>query len=254
MRPMELATFLKTEMTKRQAKNPRYSLRAFAKSVDLDAGTLTRIMNGQRLVKPPTAISIMSHLDVTAEIQEEILTHLDSNRKTKGTSKTKKMEAIAPDTFEDIFETTNIHLLASFRIRKYANKRNWDLLAKNLQISTAELHHRIQSLEKVGAIQVKPATVEVIAKNISTLPIPFTTEKRKTVQKEFLEQAKRAIDEVPFELRDNCTLTIPISAKDLQKIKTILQKARTRINEISERKTNNEHLYNVSMAVYPVIL
>ncbi|MGE9743649.1 DUF4423 domain-containing protein [Bdellovibrio bacteriovorus] len=250
---MELAALLRTELAKRQNKNPRYSLRAFAKSLDQDAGTLTRVMSGQRVVKQPTALAVMQALNIDSGMQDQILASLSSSRKQR-TPKTAKMQPVSVADFENIFETTNIHLLASLRLKKFRPKRNWDNLARHLSLAPEELESRLISLEKIGAIAIKNSTVEVISKNLSTLPIPFTTERRKAVQKDFLDQAKRAIDEVPFELRDNCTLTIPISGKDLAKIKQILQKARTRINDLSEKKSTHDHIYNVSMAVYPVIL
>lgn len=253
MRLMELSTLLQLELKRRQNKNPRYSLRAFAQSLNQDAGTLTRVMKGQRIVKHATALSVMNALDLNSETQTQILETLAAKRMQR-TSKRIPMQNMGTEVFENIFEKTNIHLLASLRLRKFKSKRNWGLLAHYLHITEEDLLARMSRLERIGAIAIKGASVEVIAKNISTLPIPFTTEKRRAIQQEFLDDAKKAIDEVPFELRDNCTLTIPINSKDLLKIKAILQKARNRINVISEKKSCHEHIYNVSMAVYPVIL
>nr|BFD63737.1 hypothetical protein BdHM001_24180 [Bdellovibrio sp. HM001] len=250
---MELADLLHVEFKRRQNKNPRYSLRAFAKSLDQDAGTLTRVMSGKRLVKQATALSVMTALNLDQETQTQVL-ELLSKKRTQRKPRTSSMQNIDTEVFENIFEKTNILILASLRLNKFRQKRNWKYLAHQLALPEEELQLRIGRLERIGAVSINETAVEVLAKNISTLPIPFTTEKRKTVQQEFLEDAKKAIDEVPFELRDNCTLTVPISSKDLLKIKQILQKARHRINVISEKKSNHEHIYNISMAVYPAVL
>jgi transcriptional regulator with XRE-family HTH domain len=45
---IRLRTILETEFTRRRRLNPRYSLRAFARSADIEHSTLSQLMRGKR--------------------------------------------------------------------------------------------------------------------------------------------------------------------------------------------------------------
>ncbi len=53
------------ELAKRREGNPRYSLRAFAASVGVDHGTLSRLLRGVRMPRPDVAARL------TAALQED---------------------------------------------------------------------------------------------------------------------------------------------------------------------------------------
>jgi len=48
--------------TQRRAKNASYSLRAFARDIDISSGVLCQILNGKREMKPKTARLLGLHL------------------------------------------------------------------------------------------------------------------------------------------------------------------------------------------------
>lgn len=51
---MSVATFLQDEFERRRARNARYSLRAFARALDIDHATLSQMMRGQRQISDRT--------------------------------------------------------------------------------------------------------------------------------------------------------------------------------------------------------
>ena len=48
MRPVTLRIVLRTELDRRRAANPRYSLRSFARDLSVDHSTLSQILRGKR--------------------------------------------------------------------------------------------------------------------------------------------------------------------------------------------------------------
>jgi hypothetical protein len=66
---MDLRTILYDELKKRQQRNPRYSIRAFAKSLSTHHSTLTRIVKGGRRLTPRSIQTLGARLKLTpAEI------------------------------------------------------------------------------------------------------------------------------------------------------------------------------------------
>lgn len=58
------ATFLWTELAKRKNRNPRFSLRAFAKTLDLEPATLSRILNGKQRLSVNCCRRILAQLEL----------------------------------------------------------------------------------------------------------------------------------------------------------------------------------------------
>src|SRR5947209_9956192 len=48
--PSSFRALLRVELARRCAKNPRYSLRAFARSLEIDHATLSQLLRGRRQV------------------------------------------------------------------------------------------------------------------------------------------------------------------------------------------------------------
>lgn len=252
---MDLSLLLKNEFEKRKYKNPRYSLRAFAKSLNIEAGALLRIMTNKRLATHTTAVALLKNLNISSDVQTNILVELENRRKTSSRpSKKNGMNTFSVQEFETYFDILHIHTMESLNLLQFRKVNQLPALAESLGVSLLQLNEVINQLIGIGAVRIVGDQFEVLYKSFSTVPIGFTSEKRRNLQKEFLKKAHDAIDSVPFELRDHSTLTIPISEKDLNAIKVILQRARARINSISEKRSKRDQLYNVSLALYPVVL
>ena len=64
---MDLRTRLKSEYERRTGRNPRYSLRAFARSLSLHHTTLARLFKGMRHASPPLVNRLGRRLGLTRD-------------------------------------------------------------------------------------------------------------------------------------------------------------------------------------------
>lgn len=247
---MELARLLRKEFDKRKKKNRSYSLRSYAASLKMDPTSLLRIMNGKRLPTSSTVRKILSALD-----RYDLLTPIEKDLSALKKSKSLplKDQAFDPQVFEALFDTAHVLTLASLRMHNISVAKLKKVLLPKLRLSESDLEKVLDDLQKAGAIKRFRSEIEVIYKNKSTVPLPFTTQKRREIQKQFLAMAASAIDTVPLSERDNATLSLPIHKDDIEKAKEILQEARNKINQLSEKRKKNDLLYNVCTALYPVV-
>lgn len=65
MTAMDLPALLEAELRRRRARNPRYSLRAFARALGTDHGTLSRIMRRERRLTARTIRRAGARLGLT---------------------------------------------------------------------------------------------------------------------------------------------------------------------------------------------
>ncbi|WP_374027452.1 hypothetical protein ACES2J_12915 [Bdellovibrio bacteriovorus] len=118
---MDLSLLLQDEFEKRRRKNPRYSLRAFANSLNIDAGSLARVMSGQRVVKDATARQLMTGLQIPNEHQILVLSHLEASRRKK--KEQDEMSFLATSSIEEAVDKLNIYILISLESGPFCQKR-----------------------------------------------------------------------------------------------------------------------------------
>jgi transcriptional regulator with XRE-family HTH domain len=65
--------YLRQELERRKSKNARYSLRAFAKSLKIDNGQLSKIIAGKALLSVDLADQLAKKLKLTGDERKEFL-------------------------------------------------------------------------------------------------------------------------------------------------------------------------------------
>lgn len=221
-------------------------------SLKMDSTSLSRIMKGQRWPSEETAEKILLSLGYASKEASLILAdHMALNSLAK-----KPGHFPVPfdnQIFETVFNSYHVLILEGLRLNSSNNRAKQKDLRMQLQLSEEQFKKIIEDLLAAGAIRREGSAIEVVYRNKSTVPLPFTTQKRRHIQKDFLRMATDAIDKVPFEGRDNATLTICLRRKDLEQAKQILKEARKKINSLSEKNQDHDIVYNLCTAIYPVI-
>ncbi len=71
-----LRRFLNLELERRQKKNPKYSIRGFARDLKIESSMLSKIIKGTRPIKPLTAFKVLERLDIDLSLKNIILLSL----------------------------------------------------------------------------------------------------------------------------------------------------------------------------------
>jgi plasmid maintenance system antidote protein VapI len=78
MTKIQYSQVLQKQLEKKRARNPSYSLRAFARDLQIDNGNLKKILSGKISVSPKVAYKLGRHLDLTEkELLQFILPTLE---------------------------------------------------------------------------------------------------------------------------------------------------------------------------------
>ncbi|MFV8258911.1 hypothetical protein ACNQKP_13975 [Bdellovibrio bacteriovorus] len=210
---MDLSQLLQDEFEKRRRKNPRYSLRAFANSLNIDAGSLARVMSGQRVVKDATARQLMTGLQIPNEHQIVVLSHLEASRRKK--KEQDEMSFLATSSIEEAVDKLNIYILISLESGPFCQKENFPKLAQLLNISIEELQKRLLELERLGLLSATDTHMVCASSSISNM-------------------------------------TLPLNPEDLPRVRDILKNARKRINVLTSRSKGDKVLYNICTVAFPV--
>src|SRR5688500_6790024 len=93
-----LRLYLQSELVRRCKENPRYSLRAFARSLQMDFSTLSKILQGHRKLGPKATSRLDQKLGLRPDEVRSLLSPFSGNQSAEKDAYLQ----LANDTFEII--------------------------------------------------------------------------------------------------------------------------------------------------------
>jgi uncharacterized protein (TIGR02147 family) len=244
---------LQNTFAERCRSNEQYSLRAYAKSLNVPVSSLSEIMNEKR----PLTKNLRDKIGLALNMSQEQIENFDVQE--HGNSKKSAQERIdadyrqiALDSFYIISEWHHYGILQLIRTKEFKNNPKW--IASRLNIETDNARVAIERLIRVGVIEIqKDGTLkDVTMGKTSHLKSDFTNEQLKNFQIKALEKAIHSIKEVPIELRDNTTMTMAISKKALPFAKEEIKKFRRQLTKKLEAFDEPDEVYQLAIGLNPL--
>lgn len=244
---------VKNELLRRQEKNKRYSLRAYAKQLQVEPSLLSKIIREKVTPTTRTLEKLISSLNIDSERKANLLVTYAENKKFSSLKyKQGKNEFLKIDsnddwpfsTWDDLVVFSTLGLAESFSINE---------LAKRLEFDIVTMKKILDRLKASGLIEQDGIHYFLKIKQVADgIPLVSCTVK-KNIQKKFLVEAYKKIDEVEIDKRLNGTLTFTVDPKVLPKIKQKIARFMTEINGLCHAESNKvSEVYNLTLALYPL--
>jgi len=155
---------LKQELAKRVNRNSQYSLRAFARSLDLGASALSQIMDGKRQISDKIIQRLTSKLDLSPQDHKKFIQSVAEYKKHSGLKrlspsikealKNKPKQATAKDLTADIFkaisEWYHSAILELTFTEGFKSDHRW--IASQLGIGITEAKLAVERLLELGLL------------------------------------------------------------------------------------------------------
>lgn len=244
---------LQREFARRTQANPRYSLRAFAKSLGIYHATLSAIMTGRRTLTAKSIERIGISLGLSPS---ERANFTNKNLDRSFASSRKDFLVLADDEFDLIAGWRHDAILEYLQLPSNSEK-NQDVrkIASRLGLGPADVMTSLQLLERTGQIvRDDKGMFRPIARNTSTLLLgPQTSVARRRHQKGLLKKSMDALEETPLEERDHTSIVMTIDADDLPELKETIRSFRKKLMAFAQRKNvvPNE-VYAIQISLFPL--
>ena len=241
--------YLKDELERRSHNNKQYSLRAFARDLDVSPQVLSSVIIGKKNISSESAIHVAKKLNLSgdelsyfhdivelsqaksAELQEII-----KYRLTKY-SENKPYKTLQEDIFKIISDWHHYAILELTFTNDFKHDISW--IAERLDISTTETKKAIDRLLNFELIEEANGTLKKTEINLSTTQdVPSAAIKKSTQQ--FLEKASTALQKQPIEKRDFGTMTMAIDITKIPQAKKMIRKFRRELTEYLESGERTE--------------
>lgn len=246
--------YLIQNFEKRKLKNPRYSLRAYARDLGIDASTLAKILKNQRPFPLKYIGPVTAKLDLTIEEKQEFSQSilgssnwLDLFRE----SKTEKMIHLldAQDDFEIIAEWEYYAVLSLMETRGFEWKTSF--IARKLGLTNSRAKEVMTKLKARNFVSVDSKG------SAHRLPQPLgTTEDiwSQALQVGHFQEmllAQKALHHLDPEIREISSITFAGDPKSLIKAKKMIRDFQKKLSQLME-SGRKEQVYTLAVQLWPL--
>lgn len=238
------SAFLRNKFDSLKLKNPRYSLRAFATKMDIDASTLSKVFAGKRSFSAETQLNCLKKAGATKK-------EIDAILKT-GANQPLSHQIIPEDVFEVLGNWRYFAVLEFLRIDNQEDTV-FKLLKKKLDLSRQEAQDILDTLSRIGFVKLENGAYEVLKPNNSwSTAGGDTSALRRGMQKDILERSIVALENIPMDQREHGSLLVAIDKSRVPEFKEHMRRIRLELSDYFQSSPNYNEIYQFQMSFYPV--
>ncbi|MDH4468150.1 MAG: TIGR02147 family protein [Bacteriovoracaceae bacterium] len=254
--------YLKSELSERINKNYRYSMRSFAKTITVDPGDLSRILNGTKILTPAIAKKIISKLSFSTDDKEKFLSSVAEAYEKQGVKRKSfavksiirksKLKAISEDLTAEKFRIiSDWHYFAILQIIKvegFIHDTKW--ISKHLNIPELEAKMALQRLLSLRLIKNDSGKLIRTNEVITAGDTAFTSSAHQKRIKQITEKSIFSLENDPISLRNHSTMTISIDPEKISLAKEMIQHFMDDLEKVLE--TKKKTVYELQINLFPL--
>ncbi len=257
---------LNDKLVERIERNPKYSLRAFAKAIGLDSSALSQMLSGKRFMSDARAQKLLDRLDLSVEDREQFLSSLASARVDAGF---KRMSAaqrtrvnqckssdfqnqnreLTIDQFKMASDWYHYAILELTKVKGFQSNPTW--IAKRLGINDAEAIAAIDRLTALELIEEIDGKLTKTSLYLDSANKGVSSAAHRRRQKQIIEKSLHALEHYPIEIRNHSARTVAIAPHRIKEAKVRIEKFMMELcDELGA--TDPDQVYELSVQLFPL--
>lgn len=254
--PRHYTDFLKQEFQERSLRNISYSLRAFARDLNLTSGNLSDILNFKSRLSKEKANLVADDLRLSQEDKKLFLklvdiAFLDDDKKAREQLQILNYDSsyitLADDYYRVLTEWYYFALVELVRVKDFRNEDEW--IAHRLQIQTSDVRPAIERLLRVQLLkQIDGELIQTYDYFISPSGTPLDTARK--FHKQLLQRAAIAIEEQSIEERNFTSGFLRVRKSDLPRIGEKIKQFRREMAAEIESGDEHDSVYAFSIQFF----
>lgn len=224
---------LKEKLMLKKEMNSNYSMRAFARDLNIPASNLSLILKKRRGISLQTATNICKSLKLNKEETEHFIDKVlvsgkfskeeknIASKRIQSREETSSKQVLKTETFDVISNWYYFAILESAEVSD--NQINIDTVSKRFGLDKKTSSKALKTLNKLGLLKKSGKNyLSTGAQLETTTDIPSTSIQKFNIQ--MLKKATQAVTEQDVTCRDLSTLTIAINDSDINFVKDEIKK------------------------------
>jgi len=240
-----LIEHLQRTYAERCRRNPQYSLRAFAKSLDIDSSTLSALIRRKRNLTAKTAQRLISNIGVSdpSHVQALLLGTLGENSENKPVYAQLDIESA-----EVISSWEHFAILALLQTESF--RPNTMQIARRLNIPHGIALEALHRMERLGLVAQQNETWINTGKNLAT-PSHVSNLALRGALRQYISKALDSLELDPIEVRDISGMTMAIASGKLPEARTLIKDFRRKLCAFLE-VGHKDSVYRLNIQLFPL--
>jgi uncharacterized protein (TIGR02147 family) len=244
----DFRAFLEQELARRNSANPSYSLRAFARDMDVDSSFLSKLLNGKRSMTARTIMSLAPRLalaetDIQTFVQKA---NVRRRRHYVGTQDGQVFQEIEDHKCLQSLEWYHLVILEMVSCKNFEANATW--IAERLPVTADQAQQALDTLISHGVLSQHEGGVwrnELNNHTMSGIKVP----RAQQVKKQIYEQALAII---PQGVGTHSTMTVAISESRYQEAVERITRFRRELSQFLHEPEDREKVYQILISLFPV--
>lgn len=245
----ELRQIMTNELSRLKSRNESYSLRAFARKLDLVPSAVSEIMSGKRPISRRFAMKILSQLAVHPAESNRIVSGIPQSGSRSGSESTKEYVQLDMDAYHSIADWYYFAILSLSETKGFREDPRW--IAKRLNIKVPEAMNAIKRLERMGMLKRDKQGQLVHAPERFRTSSDLANIALRQSHFQNLALAGRSLETDSVDKRDFSSMTMAIDPDLLPEAKKRIQKFRRSLCEFLE-SSNKTEVYRICIQLIPL--
>ncbi len=242
--------YLNSKLLEKKQRNEAYSLRSFARDLDISPGVLSKILNSKFTPSLAMALKITNQLKLRRIEQRVFVKAVVEDLMAEDENQNLiDFNEFDIDHYEIVSKWYNYAILELTLVENFKSDETW--IASKFGLPVEIVTDAVERLLDVGMLEKVNGVLKKTNFNITTSNKHLTTPGLKEYQKSILSLAKESVDEVSFERRSMQTMTMAIDAKKVETARTMIEDFLNDMCEFLEADSQKE-VYQMSVALFPL--
>lgn len=249
-RCLDFRLFLQNELVERCRKNNLYSLRSFAKSLEINHATLSHLIRGKRPITKKMQQKLGRKLGLCEKKMEEF--RIYDGKKGDDQSNSDNFTQLAQDSLAVISDWYYGAIWELMKLDHFNANPRW--IAKALGITTSEVNIALERFQRLRLMEIKSDGTWVInCEDVSGISNDESVKGLPDLQKKILQMAMEALINVPKTKRAQISMALSLDRKDFPEIRKRIKKFGRQLNAYTSRDGAAKNcLYQLTMACFPL--
>ena len=263
-KPTCYRSWLRSEFEGRYQRNGHYSLRAFARDLEVAPSTLSLILNGKRGLSRKSAGKLCELLR-WSKVDSDLFKALVNLESYRSLAKIKVAQAqvlqmqhslrtkiVDGDTFRILSDWQHFAILQLTSLKNFQSDLTW--MAKALKLPKPVVRDSVSRLQRTGLLSVQGDGKLKAAQSVTLAPDQSAPAAFRIFHRQILQQALQAIDEIPTGERHLNSSLIPVRETDYLAItETICKFHRKLVRDYGCANAAADSVYAFSTQYFPVV-
>lgn len=241
--------WLQNLLTEKIEKNSQYSLRAFARLVEVSPAVLSRIISGKRKLTFNLAVRIADALHLGPIEKETLYSFFTNLNESEKSAQDQHEKELSIDCYNAMKEWYHYGITQLLFVKNFSDDPKW--IAKMLSITELEAKLAIERLLRLEILdRDENGKLYKTTAHLSTT-IDIATAGIRHFQKQILEKSILSLENDELLEKDITSITIAINEERIAEAKTEIKKFRKKMSEFLTTGEKSR-VYNLGIHLIPL--